>query len=97
MVGVNILPYTVLGNNKQTVTTAGTRVQLASSTSTKTITIRALSTNTGFIYVGNIGVSASNGFQLSKDETVSLDLDNLNKIYIDSSVNSEGVTYIYLN
>lgn len=95
--GITILPYTILGNGKQTVTTAGTRVQLASTTSTKTITIRALKTNTDLIFVGNVTVSSANGFQLSPSETVSIDLDNLSKVYLDSAVNGEGVTYIYLN
>lgn len=93
---VNIAPYTVVGSGKTSVTTAGTRVALAASTAVKSITIRALATNTGLIYVGSSSVSSSNGFQLSSDETVSLDLDNLNKVNIDSAVNGEGVTYIYL-
>lgn len=97
LTGVNILPYTILGNGKTTVTTAGTRVPLAASTASTSITIRALSTNTGLIYVGNSSVSSSNGFQLSARETVSMDLDNLAKVFIDSSVNGEGVTYIYLD
>lgn len=95
--GVTILPYTILGNGKQTVMASGTRVQLASSTATTTITVRALSTNTGLIYVGNSSVASANGFQLSADDAISIDLNNLNKVYIDSSVNGEGVTYIYLD
>lgn len=94
--GVQILPYSIVGNGKKTVTTAGTRVQLASSTATKSITVRALAANTGLIYIGTSAVSSANGFQLSKDDSVSVDLDNLSKLWIDSSVNGEGVTYIYL-
>lgn len=97
VISVNLNPYTIVGNGKTTVTTAGTRVPLASSTAVKSFTIRALATNTGLIYVGNTSVSSANGFQLSKSETVSLDLDNLSKVNIDSSVNGEGVTYIYLS
>lgn len=97
VISVNINPYTVVGNGQTIVTTAGTRVPLASSTAVKSMTIRALASNTGLIYVGNTSVSSANGFQLSKSETVSLDLDNLSKVNIDSSVNGEGVTYIYLS
>lgn len=96
LTGVNILPYSILGNGNTNVTTAGTRVPLSSSTAIKSVTIRAKSSNTGFIYVGSSSVSSSNGFQLSQDETVSLDIDNLSKVYIDSGVSGEGVTYIYL-
>lgn len=94
---VNIAPYTIVGNGVTTVSTAGSAVQLsASSTPTGSITIRALSTNTGIIFVGSSSVSSANGFELSADEVVSLDLNNLNKVYLDCSVNGEGVSYIYV-
>lgn len=94
--GVNILPYTILGNGVTTVSSAGTSVQLSSNTPTASITIRALSTNTGLIYVGTATVSSANGFQLLADETLSLDLNNLSKVYIDAAVNGDGVSYIYI-
>jgi len=85
---------TGITHGKTTVTTAGTRVALASSTAVKSVTIKALVTNTGTIYVGGNTVSSSNGFQLAAGEAVSMDLSNLNTINIDSSVNGEGVTYV---
>lgn len=93
---VEASPTTVL-NGKTTVTTAGTRVVLASSTTIKSVTVKALSTNTGLIYVGNSTVSSSNGFQLSAGDSISMDIANLNTVNIDSSVNGEGVTYIAVN
>lgn len=95
--GVTVLPYSLIGNNVAVVTTAGTRVALATTTAIKSVTIRAKSVNTGLIYVGSASVAASNGFQLSPAETVSLDIDNLSKVYIDSAVNGEGVSFIYLS
>lgn len=90
--------YTTIATGKVTVTTAGTRVPLASvNTPTKTVTIRALSTNTGIIYVGDVTVTSGNGFQLSKSESVSIDYHLLDTVYIDSSVNGEGITYIWLD
>lgn len=97
LTGVNILPYSVLGNGVKNVTTAGTAVQLATTTSSTTVTIRSKAANTGLIYVGTVSVSSSNGFQLSPSESVSLDIDNLSKIYIDAAVSGNGVTYIYLS
>lgn len=96
LTGVNILPYTIIGNGKTTVTSPGSSVQLASSTSTSSITIKALATNTGTIYVGSSSVSSANGFQLAAGDTLSLDLNNLNKVYLDASVGGEGVTYVYI-
>jgi len=96
LTGVNILPYSIMGNGSKDVATAGSSEALAASTSIKSVTIRAKSSNTGLIYVGSSSVSSSNGFQLSADETVSLDLDNLSKIYLDCDSDGDGVTYIYL-
>lgn len=91
-----VAPTTVF-NGKTTVTTAGTRVVLASSQAVKSVAIKALTTNTGTIYVGSSTVSSTNGFQLAAGDTVSLDIANLNTVNIDSSVNGEGVTYIGSN
>lgn len=88
---------TTIYNGKTTVTTAGTRVVLAASTTVKSVTIKALAANTGTIYVGDSSVASTNGFQLAAGDTVSLDLNNLNTVNIDSSVNGEGVTYIANN
>lgn len=87
------VPTTVL-NGRKVVTTAGTRVTLASSTASKSVTIKALSTNTGIIYVGDASVSSTTGLQLLANETVSLDIANLSTVNLDSSINGEGVTYL---
>lgn len=93
---VNSTPVSpaTLYNGKKTVTTAGTRVTLASSTTVQSVTIKALASNTGTIYVGDTSVASTNGFQLSAGETVSLDLTNLNTVNLDASVSGEGVTYL---
>lgn len=88
---------TTIFNGKTLVTTATTRVVLASSQAIKSVTIKALSTNGGVIYVGDTSVSSTNGFQLSAGDSVSMDIANLNTVNIDSSVNGEGVTYFAVN
>lgn len=90
-------PPTTIFNGKTTVTTAGTRVTLSGSTTIKSVTVKALSTNTGFIYVGNATVAASNGHQLLAGDSISMDIANLTTVNIDSSVNGEGVTYFGVN
>lgn len=87
-----VLPTSV-SNARVTVPTAGSRVQLASF-SCKAVVVKALPTNTGVIYVGNATVAASNGFVLSANESVSLDIDNVNHIYIDAEKNGEGVSWM---
>lgn len=91
-----ITPLTSCGSGVTTVTTAGTQVALGSSTAIDSVTIKALSTNTGLIYVGTSTVSSADGFQLSAGDSVSLDVDNLTDVYIDSAVNAEGVSYIWV-
>lgn len=85
-------------NGQTTVTTSGTAVILMSgSTVTKTITIKAHATNTGYIYVGTSSVTSSNGFILSKGDTLSLDVNhNATNIYVNSSVSLDGVSYLAL-
>lgn len=45
------------------------------------ITVLSLSTNTQTIYVGNSGVTSSNGFPLAAGAAIDLPVDNVNKIY----------------
>jgi hypothetical protein len=94
---VSIAAPTTIYHAKKTVTTAGTRVALASSQAVRSVCIKALQTNTGYIYVGDTSTSSTTGFQLLAGDTISLDIANLNTVYIDSSVSGEGVTYISSN
>lgn len=88
---------TTIYNGKKTVTTAGTRVTLASSQAVKSVVIKALAANTGIIYVGDALVASTNGFALAAGETVGLDIANLATVNLDSSVNGESVTYCGTN
>lgn len=88
---------TTIYNGKKTVTTAGTRVTLASSQAIKSVTIKALVANTGTIYVGDGSVASTTGFALLAGESISLDIGNLVTVNLDSSVNGEGVTYLGVN
>lgn len=81
------------------VTTAGTDVVLASSTACKRVVIQAQTDNTGLIAVGATGVDATiatgTGIILYAGDAYELEIDNLADIYIDSTVNGEGVRYHY--
>ena len=91
----SIAQPTTLIHGVKTVTTAGTEVALTVSKSLKSgITIKALHSNTGIIYIGLNPVTSSTGFQLTASESVFIEIHNPVIIYIDSSVNGEGVSYI---
>lgn len=88
---------TTFGNGQKNTVTAGTRVQLSSSSvPAKSITLKAKTGNTGTIYVGDSAVSSSNGFELTSGDTLSIDIDNLNDVWIVSTVNAEGVSFVYV-
>jgi hypothetical protein len=88
-------PAATIYNGKTTVTSAGSRVTLASSQAIlNSVAIRALSTNTGIIYVGNSTVASTNGLQLQAGDAVTIAVANLNTVNLDCSVNGEGVTYL---
>lgn len=88
---------TTIYNGQNTVAAAGTAEALASSQAVKSVTIKALSGNTGDIYVGNSDVDNTNGFVLSPGDTISMDIANLATVYIDSATNGDGVSYIGVN
>ena len=95
-VDVTSMPLaTAIYNGQKTVSTAGTQVALASSQAiTHSVKIKALHGNSGWIYIGNSSVSSSNGYVLDAGETVEIQVANLATVYVDSSVNGEGVSYV---
>lgn len=89
-----------IGDGRKVVTTAGTAVALATATAAKSVTITAETDNTGIISVGGSGVIASlatrRGTPLNAGDSMSLDISDLAVVYIDSTVNGDGVTYTYV-
>ena len=82
-----------------TVSAAGTDVVLGGDVACKKIDIQAQTDNTGLIAVGFTGVDATiatgTGVILNPGDAYSLEINNLNLIYIDSTVSGEGVRYTY--
>ena len=88
-------------SGRATVTTAGTAVQLNTArTDILAIDIMAETDNTGFIAVGDVNVVAAEGTQqgivLSAGQSYTFNVTNRALIYIDSTIDGEGVTYNYL-
>lgn len=90
---------TGLGHGVTTVTTAGTDVVLAGSTAAKWVTVQSQTDNTSLIAVGATGVDATiatgTGIILYPGDSITLQIDNLADVFIDSLVNGEGVRYSY--
>lgn len=86
-------------SGKTTVTTAGTAVALGSQDLYgASLFIRALSGNTGVVYVGNDGagdVASANGYEMNaSDEVLISKVLNLGQIWVDAAQNGEGVTWL---
>lgn len=92
---------TTIGHGVKTITTAGTDEALAASTACKKVTIQAQTDNTTAIAVGAAGVDATEatgtGILLFPGDSFELEIDNLADIYIDATVSTEGVRYVYYN
>ena len=90
---------TGIGHGVTVVTTAGTDVALAGSTSCKRVVIQAQTDNTTGIAVGGSGVDATiatgTGIFLNPGDAFELETDNLADVFVDSLTNGEGVRYTY--
>jgi hypothetical protein len=64
---------------------------LAASTASSYVIVQAKSTNTGAVAVGNATTQKAS---LLANESVAIEIDNLNKVYIKVAVNGEGVNYV---
>lgn len=87
-----------LSNGRKTVTTAGTPVAIGASEGVSVVSVTALKGNTGVICVGGKGVIASESTRTGKpllaSESVSIPADDVGDIYIDATVNGEGVSWL---
>lgn len=85
-----------LATNQKNVTSAGTAEALQSQDvpAGYAVVVRAKEGNSGNIYVGNSGVSSSNGDILNPGGVVELFVDDVSDIYIDADNDGEGVSWV---
>ncbi len=94
-VPVSVSPPATLVHGQKTVATAGAHEALATTQALTTgVRIKALHGNTGYVYVGDDAVAAATGFVLDAGEEVFLEIADLATVFLDVSVNGEGVSYI---
>lgn len=87
-------PSTVY-NGQVTLTGTPAVNALAAATTIKSVTIENVSTN-AVVYVGNATVTTANGYRLQPGATVSMDIDNLSKVYVTGTAGNI-VSYIAVN
>ena len=86
------------GSNRD-VDTAAEALTSTSFTATKGVTVVADRDNTGIVYVGNSDVTAgttaaTDGFPLGSGESVTLEVNNPNLLYVIGSANNQIVYWI---
>lgn len=87
-------------DGRKVVTTAGTAVRLASTnTRCAKVTVMAEIDNTGYIVIGDSTVVAAlatrRGVPLSAGSSVTINIEDLYQLWIDSEVSGDGVTFTY--
>lgn len=75
-------------------TIGASQAQLASNAISLSVTIKAMDGNSGTIYVGTNGVTSSTGFELGAGESISLAVDNTDRLYAISSVAGQKICVI---
>lgn len=73
------------------ITVSGNAKTLHSAADTKTVVVQALKDNRGIIYISSDG---ANDFELQAGQSVTVVIDNLNKIQISGSYVNDGVCYV---
>ena len=83
-------------NGRTSATVSAGQLDVTGFTASKGINIKALSTNTDFVYVGNTASFSGSlvGFAMDPGDSVFLDISNTNKIWIQSNSGTQVVTYL---
>lgn len=96
---INDNPAGSLGNGRKIVAEKEKPEVLAATTGCIWVTIEAETDNTGEIIVGGKGVvgklAERTGRTLDKGESITLEVGDLAQVWLDATVNGDGVTYVY--
>jgi len=97
---IDTLIMTGIGDGRKTVAAAGTAERLAGLTTCKKVVITAELDNAGTVVVGGSTVVAAlatrRGTPLTPGDSVAIETNNLNNIWLDATSNGDGVTYHYV-
>ena len=83
------------GNNAS-IGTSATQLT-ASTTPCKHVDVMAAIANTGIIYIGGAGGTTATGIALYAGDVYSVDIENLNLLYVLASVDAEDVQWVVYN
>jgi hypothetical protein len=83
-------------NGRVSTTVSAAQMDGTGFTSSSGVTIKALSTNTDFVYIGNTGgfVGSSVGHAMDPGDTLFLNISNTNKIWVQANSGTQVITYL---
>lgn len=84
---------------KSSIGTSAVQITASSIATKKGVLVKASNSNTGTIFVGNSDVTngsndATDGFELGAGESVTIEVDNANKVYVIASTTSQRVSWL---
>lgn len=82
------------GQNNDVDSGASEQIVGASNFANKGVLVKAFSTNTGIIYIGNSGVTVANGVPLLPGESITIPQDDANKVYVIASIDNQQLAWM---
>jgi len=94
--GFAVVRPTAFTNGRVSVTTSQSQMNSGGYTCSSGVNIKALSTNTDFVYIGNTSgfIGGSSGYALDPGENVFLDIVNTNKIWLQAASGTQVITFM---
>lgn len=90
-----ISPTTSLSHGQRAVGVAEVRILGTTEQLTRSVSVKALSTNTGIVYIGRQGVTTATGWELSAGESIDIDVnEQAVNLYAIASMAAQGVCWI---
>lgn len=89
-----VVPSFAHGQNTDIDSSADEQIVVGSNPAVKGVIVKALPGNTGIVYVGLTGVTTITGFPLEAGETVTIPVDDANKVYARADADNQGVAWI---
>jgi hypothetical protein len=83
-------------NSRVSATTTVSQLDVSGFSASSGINLKALSTNTDLIFIGNTGsfVGSSSGFAMDPGDSVFLNISNTNKLFLQANSGTQVITYM---
>lgn len=96
--GLDLGGASTIAMGEQTVDAAGTAQALSTTSAIKYIFIKALSGNTGIVYIGSSTVETTDGLELLPGESTGwFPISDVATVYVDADNNDDGVRFLTLS